>query len=72
MNEVLNKISELEEIKESIEKEQARLIEQMTILDKEEYLEKELVYQKNKEELKVVNEKITTLNNTLDILENIG
>ena len=72
MDEIMIKLSELEENKESIEKEQARLREQMTILDKEEYLEKELVYIKNNEKLRIINEKITTLNNALDILENIG
>lgn len=72
MNEIMIRLSELEENKESIKKEQARLREQMTISDKEEYLEKELVYIKNNEKLRIINEKITILNNALDILENIG
>lgn len=72
MDKITSKLLELEEVRECVERCQRQLREEMLILDKEEYLEKELIYQKNREELKSINEKITTLNNALDILENIG
>ena len=72
MDKITSKLLELEEARECVERCQRQLREEMLILDKEEYFEKELIYQKNREELKSINEKITTLNNALDILENIG
>lgn len=72
MEQILNKLKELEQERKCIEKCQMNLREQMMILDKDEYLKKEIIYQKNKEELKETNRKIEILNNALDIIENIG
>ena len=72
MKEILSKLKELEEARSCIEKCQMNLREQMTILDSDEYFKKEMIYCKNKEELKEVNKKIEVLNNAMDILEGIG
>lgn len=72
MDKITVKLLELEQERESIERCQKTLREQMLILDKDEYLKKEMIYQNNKEELKEVNEKINTLNNALDIIDNIA
>lgn len=72
MDKIVIKLMELEETRESIEKCQRNLREQMAMLDQEAYLKKEMIYQKNKEELKEINKKIEILNNAMDILENIG
>lgn len=72
MEQIVRKLIELEEARECVEKCQMNLREQMVIADKEEYLEKEIIYQKNKEELQYINKKIDILNNALDILNNIG
>lgn len=71
MEKIMVKLLELEDTRECIEKCQMKLREQMVIADRDEYLEKEMIYQKNKEELKEVNKNIETLNNALDILKDI-
>lgn len=71
MNKIAIKLLELEEARECIERCQRKLREQMITLDKDEYSKKRTIYNKNKEELKEVNEKIEILNNAMDILEDI-
>jgi len=72
MDKIIMKLTDLENERECIEKCQKELREQMTILEGNDYLEKKQIYYKNKCELEEVNRKITTLNNAMDILENIG
>ena len=72
MKEIMEKLKDLENARECIEKCQMRLREEMVIADEEKYLEKEMIYYKNKEELKEINKKIEILNNAMDILEDIG
>lgn len=72
MERIMEKLKELESARECIEKFQMRLREEMVIADEERYLEKEMIYYKNKEELKEINKKIEILNNAMDILEDIG
>lgn len=71
MEKITIKLMELEEQRECIEKYQKSLREEMIILDKDEYLKKEMIYHKSKEELKQINNKIETLNNALDIIQNL-
>ena len=72
MDKIMVKLLDLENARECIEKCQMRLREEMVIADEEKYLEKEMIYYKNKEELKEINKKIEILNTALDILEGIG
>lgn len=72
MLELENKLKDLESERESIERCQMRLREEMVVADEDKLLEKEMIYYKNKEELKDVNKKIEILNNAMDILEGIG
>ena len=72
MEEIKNKLMELETTRECLEKEQMRLREQFVILGGDEYIEKMKIYNKNKEELTEVNTKMEILNNAMDILDNIG
>lgn len=72
MEQLLEKLKDLKSARECIEKCQMRLREEMVIADEEKYLEKEMIYYKNKEELKEINKKIEILNNAMDILEDIG
>lgn len=72
MKEIMEKLKELEDARECIEKCQMRLREEMVIADEDILLEKEMIYYKNKEELKEINKKIEILNNAMDILEDIG
>jgi len=72
MDKIMVKLLDLENARECIEKCQMRLREEMVIADEEKYLEKEMIYYKNKEELKEINKKIEILNTALDILEDIG
>lgn len=72
MNEIMNKLADLESARSCIEKCQKGLREDMTILDGEEYLKKREIYYNNKVELDEVNKKIEILNNAMDILEGIG
>ena len=72
MEELIRKFKELETTRECLEKEQMRLREQFVILGGDEYIEKMKIYNKNKEELTDINMKMETLNNAMDILENIG
>lgn len=68
MNNILSKLLELEQTRDDLEKTQKSLREQMLTLDKDEYLEKDLIYYKNKDELKQVNKDIEILNEALEIL----
>lgn len=68
MNNILTKLLELEQTRDDLEKTQKSLREQMLTLDKDEYLEKDLIYYKNKDELKQVNKDIEILNEALEIL----
>ncbi len=72
MEEIKNKLMELETTRECLEKEQMRLREQMAVLGGEDYYNKELIYEKNKEELEDANKQIKILNDALDILNEIG
>lgn len=72
MNEIMNKLIELEQERECIERCQKKLREEMLTLDSDYYLKKKTIYYKNKEELKDVNKKIEILNDALDILNEIG
>lgn len=72
MEKIIEKLKELESARECVEKCQMRLREEMVIADEDILLEKEMIYYKNKEELKEINKKIEILNNAMDILEDIG
>ena len=72
MDKLMDKLKDLESERECIERCQMSLREQMVVLGGEDYYNKELIYEKNKEELKEVNKKIEILNNAMDILEGIG
>lgn len=69
MNEIIIKIMELEERRNDIEKVQKDLREQMVIADEDKLLEKEMIYYKNKEELKEINKYIEILNESLEGLK---
>lgn len=71
MSDLQIKLLELEQERESIERCQKSLREQMQESDNEDYLAQEMIYGKNKEELKEVNKNIEILNNALDIINNI-
>lgn len=74
MDKLIVKLMELEQERESVERCQKSLREKMATLIKDEkgYLKEEMIYNKNKEELKEVNKKIDILNSALDIIEGIG
>lgn len=69
MNEIILKIMELEERRNDIEKVQKDLREEMVIADEDKLLEKEMIYYKNKEELKEINKYIEILNESLEGLK---
>ena len=69
MNEIVLKIMELEERRNDIEKVQKDLREEMVIADEDKLLEKEMIYYKNKEELKEINKYIEILNESLEGLK---
>lgn len=69
MKELENKLQELENARECIFKCQQSLREQMVILGGEDYFDKELIYEKNKEELQSICMKMEIINNAIDILE---
>lgn len=69
MKEIVLKIMELEERRNDIEKVQKDLREEMVIADEDKLLEKEMIYYKNKEELKEINKYIEILNESLEGLK---
>ena len=69
MKEIVLKIMELEERRNDIEKVQKDLREEMVIADEDKLLEKEMIYYKNKEELKEINKYIDILNESLEGLK---
>ena len=75
MDKIASKLLELEEERSSILKCQEMLLKEIkgeVELNTEEYLKVKMMYGKNKEELKQVNQKIEILNNAIDIIEGIG
>lgn len=71
MDKIMSKLLDLENERECLENCQKKLIDEINFLDGEESLEKEMIYYKNRDELKEVNKKIETLNDALDIVNNI-
>lgn len=71
MDKIMEKLLDLENERECIERCQKKLIDEINTLDGEESFEKEMIYYKNRDELKEVNKKIEILNETLDIVNNI-
>jgi len=76
MDQLLEKLKELENARECVEKYQTKTREEMSMFFKndkyDQFVEKEQIYFKNKAELKEINKKIEILNNAMDILEGIG
>ena len=72
MKELELKLKDLENAKDCVESCQKELREEMLILDKEKYLEKELIYNNNKLKLQEINNKIEIINNAMNILEGVG